>query len=709
MWLVVDMIATGLKSEFVEAPGRQVGLARVRNIGIMAHVDAGKTTLTERILFYTGVNYRMGEVHEGTATMDWMEQEQERGITITSAATTCFFEGHRVNIIDTPGHVDFTAEVERCLRVLDGAVAVFCGVGGVQPQSETVWRQARKYGIPVVAFVNKMDRTGADFMRVVGDMRNRLDTTPVPVQLPLYENEIFVGVIDLINEQAVLFGDADLGVAVRRTEVPASMKGAVARAREFLIECVAETDDVAMERFLADEEPSSTELYQAIRRATLAGEIVPVTCGSAFKNKGVQPLLGAVVAYLPSPVDIWDIKGVNPKTGVAVSRHVGDMQSFSALAFKVMNDAYVGKLVFFRVYSGTAERGMLAHNARTGKRERIGRLLQMHANHREDREKIFSGDIAAVLGLDDVTTGDTLYASDDPIMFESVKFPDPVISLAIEPKSSRERDKLQAALVQLAHEDPTFRVRTDNETGQTVLSGMGELHLDIIRDRLRREFAVDANVGRPQVAYRETVLGMGDSDIKFIRQAGGHGQYAHVVIRIVAQIKGYGLTIENKVTGGQIPKDFYAAVEMGIREAATGGVEGGYPLIDVHIEVLDGSYHRTDSSEMAFKVVGSMAFKDAARKAGVTLLEPVMTTEIRTPQEHVGDVIGDLSSRRGQVVEVDTQTDSARILGHVPLAALFGYATALRSLTRGRAVFVAEPSHFERVPQSIQDEILQKV
>ena len=696
------------KIEYKEDPSRQVPLRQVRNIGIMAHIDAGKTTLTERILYYTGVSHRIGEVHEGTATMDWMAQEQERGITITSAATTCFWKDYRVNIIDTPGHVDFTAEVERSLRVLDGAVAVFCAVGGVQSQSETVWRQAKKYNIPVMAFVNKMDRTGADFEDVVAQIRDKLNATAVPLQIPIGSEDNFQGVVDVVRRQAYIYDEDDLGAQYRTEAVPADMQEALEMAHEYLVECLAETDDAVMEKFLAEEELAEDELVEAIRRATVGGDIVPVTCGTAFKNKGVQPFLDCIVTYLPSPLDIWDINGIDPKTEESISRHVGDLQPFSALAFKVMSDPYVGKLVFFRVYSGKAEQAGRVLNPRTGNKERFGRLLQMHANSREERETIFSGDIAAATGFKDVTTGDTLCSLDDPIILESVSFPDPVISLAIEPKSSAERDKLFFALGELAQEDPTFRVRTDSETGQTVVSAMGELHLEIIRDRLLREFKVDANVGQPQVAYREGMTAGADGDGKFVRQTGGRGQYGHAIIRVEPQEEGHGVTVENKVVGGSIPKEYIKSVEDGIREAADNGVLAGFPVVDFHVDILDGTYHAVDSSEMAFKIAGSMAFKNAATKAKTVLLEPVMKIEVTAPEEHMGDVIGDLSGRRGRVAEVVTRPDVVTIMGNVPLSELFGYATDLRSLTRGRATFVAEPSHFEQVPQSIQDDILAK-
>ncbi len=693
--------------EYKEAPGRQVPLAQVRNIGIMAHIDAGKTTLSERFLFYTGINYRIGEVHEGTATMDWMEQEQERGITITSAATTCFWNDHRINIIDTPGHVDFTAEVERSLRVLDGAVAVFCAVGGVQPQSETVWRQAKKYGVPVMAFVNKMDRVGADFDNVVDDIRDKLNATVVPIQLPIGSEDLFDGVVDVIEGQSITFDQKDYGATMVRGEVPENMKEAAEVAREHIIECVAEFDDEIMEKFLNEVPVENEELHAALRRTTIGGHTVPVLCGTAFKNRGVQPVLDAVIKYLPSPIDIWDVTGRSPSDeNEIMTRHVGDSQPFAALAFKVMTDPYVGKLVFFRVYSGTAKQGMTVYNPRTRQKARLGRLLQMHANTREERDDIFSGDIAAAVGLKDVTTGDTICCMDDQIVLESVTFPDPVISLAVEPKTNSDRDKLMDALVQLAQEDPTFRVRSDEETGQTVISAMGELHLEIISDRLIREFRVEASLGKPQVAYREALEGEGDANERFVRQSGGRGQFGHVVMRIEPGESGAGVVVENKVTGGNIPKEYIPSVEKGIREAAENGVLAGYPLVDFKAEILDGSYHPVDSSEMAFKIAGSIAFKAAARKAGVMLMEPIMKLEVNGPEEHVGDIIADISGRRGQVGEVDTRGDAVTIRAQVPLAEIFGYATAIRSLTRGRATFIAEPSHFERVPQNIQNEVL---
>ena len=695
--------------DYVEAPGRQVPLERVRNLGIMAHIDAGKTTLTERILYYTGVNYHLGEVHEGTATMDWMIQEQERGITITSAATTCSWNDHRINIIDTPGHVDFTAEVERAPRVLDGAVAVFCAVAGVQPQSETVWRQARRYNIPVLAFVNKMDRTGADFDRVVTDIREKLNTNAVPVQLPFGAEETFAGVLDVLTRECVTFSGEDQGLTVSRRPAPEEWLPALDRARETLVECLAEVDERIMERFLDDQTPTEQELRDALRRCTISGEVVPVLCGSAFHNQGVQPLLDSIVAYLPSPLDIWDIRGVEPVGRHPLTRHVGDRQPFAALAFKLMGDPYMGQLVFFRVYSGTARKGMVVRNVRTGRDVRLGRLVQMHANHREDRDEIFSGDIAAALGLRNTVTGDTLCAPENPILLESVSFPEPVLAMAIEPRSAQERDRLTMALDQLAAEDPTFRVRSDPETGQTIVSGMGELHLDIIRDRLLREFSVDARVGRPRVAYRETVTAPARAETRFVRQTGGRGQYAHVVLEVAPLDNGAGLVVQNSLAGGRIPADFLPALEQGIREAAGTGVLAGYPLVDLEVTVRDGSHHPVDSTDIAFKIVGSMALREAATKAEPVLLEPLMAVEITTPGDHLGDVIADLSSRRGRITEVDSQQDATQVAAQIPLAELFGYATRLRSLSRGRAAFTAEPCRFEPVPQQLQTQLLETV
>ncbi len=688
-------------------PSRAVPIEQVRNIGIMAHIDAGKTTITERILYYTGVNYKVGEVHEGNATMDWMVQEQERGITITSAATTCFWQEHQINIIDTPGHVDFTAEVERSLRVLDGAVAVFCGVAGVQPQSETVWRQAKKYQVPVIAFINKMDRTGANFTAAVQSIRDKLRATAIPLQLPIGCEGDFSGVVDVISNRAYYY-QGELGTEVVEKDVPEAMQNDVHSARAHIIECLAEIDEEIMEMFLGDVRPTAEHLRQAVRRCVITATIVPVFCGTAFKNKGVQNLLDAVNDYLPCPSDVKAIEGFRLNSEERITRMVGDDEPFAALAFKLMIDPFVGKLVFFRVYSGVLRKGMRVFNPRTGKNERIGRILQMHANTREERDSVYSGDIAAAVGIKTITTGDTLSDIAHPIVLESMSFPDPVISIAIEPKTAAERDKLYEAVNQLAEEDPTFQMRTDPETGQSIISGMGELHLEIIRDRLLREFKVAANTGAPEVAYREAITKIATADSKFIRQTGGRGQYGHVIIAMEPRDTGHGITIDNKVTGGNIPKEYIRPVETGLREAATTGVLAGYPVVDLHIDILDGSYHAVDSSEIAFKIAASMAFKEAAKKAGLVLLEPIMKLEITTPEEHMGDVIGDVSSRRGYIVEVDAQPDFVRIHAQVPLSELFGYTTALRSLTRGRASNSMEPSHFEPLPEQLEKNVLKK-
>lgn len=695
---------------FHESPSRGTGLRNVRNIGIMAHIDAGKTTLSERILFYSGVNYKIGEVHEGTATMDWMEQERERGITITSAATTCFWNNHRINLIDTPGHVDFTAEVERSLRVLDGAVAVFCSVGKVQPQTETVWRQAQKYHVPVIAMVNKMDRTGADYWGVVEQIKFKLGATPVPLMIPIGKEAEFVGVIDVVENKAVYFDLDENGMQRRIVDVPAELQQQRDDAYRHAIECLAEVDDEVMEIFLADEIPGHDVVKAALRRATLAAKIVPVACGTAFKKKGVQCLLDMVVDYLPCPVDVWDINGTDPYSGEPKTRHVGDLQPFAALVFKIMTDPFVGKLYYFRVYSGVASQGMSVYNPRTGKRERLGRLLQMHANERKEIPDVYSGDIAAAVGLKNATTGDTICLEDDPIVLESMHFPEPVISIAVEPKSSSDRDKLFKGLGALADEDPTFQISSNEETGQTIISGMGELHLEIILDRLFREFKVEANTGAPQVAYREALCGAADSNMKFVRQSGGRGQYGHCIINLMPLERGAGVVIENKVVGGNIPKEYIKPIENGIREAAASGILAGYPLIDFKVEIIDGSYHPVDSSEMAFKIAGSMALKEAARKAGLMLLEPIMRVDLTTPDENMGDLIGDITSRRGSIVEINSDATACftRVQAQVPLSELFGYATAIRSLSRGRASYSMEPSHFERVPKSIQEKVVEK-
>jgi len=693
--------------DYKESPNRKTPIASTRNIGIMAHIDAGKTTLSERILYYTGRNHKLGEVHEGNATMDWMVQEQERGITITSAATTCYWKHCRINLIDTPGHVDFTAEVERSLRVLDGAVGVFCAVGGVQPQTETVWRQAKKYKVPTLAFVNKMDRTGANFFKVVDDMHKKLGVTAVPMVLPIGAEADFTGIVDVLNEKAYEFGGDD-GMVFTEIPVPADLVEMMKEKRSHLIECVAEVDEEIMEIFLNDQVPTVEQLKVGIRKAVIAGRLVPAYCGSAFKNKGVQFLLDAVVDYLPSPVDVWETKGMNPDTEEPMVRTAGDEKPFAALAFKIMSDPFVGRLVFFRVYSGVAVRGVTVFNPRTRKRERLGRLLLMHANHREECEEIFCGDIAAAVGFKNVTTGDTLCDENNQIVLESMHFPEPVISIAVEPKTSADRDKLYGALGALSDEDPTFTMKSDTETGQTIISGMGELHLEIIMDRLKREFNVDANAGQPEVAYREAILQPATADSKFVRQSGGRGQYGHCILNLEPKERGHGITIENKVVGGNIPKEYIKPIEQGIREAAQTGVLAGYPLIDFHVDIVDGSYHPVDSSEMAFKIAASMGLKDAAKKAGLTLLEPIMKVEITTPDENMGDIIGDISSRRGSIVEIETQESATRVLANIPLSELFGYATAIRSLSKGRASYTMEPSVFERVPEAIQKKIVEK-
>lgn len=687
--------------------GRQVPLERTRNIGIMAHIDAGKTTTTERILFYTGRVHKIGEVHDGAATMDWMVQEQERGITITSAATTCMWRDHRINIIDTPGHVDFTVEVERSLRVLDGAVAVFCSVGGVEPQSETVWRQADKYRVPRIAYVNKMDRTGADFFNVVNMMKERLGANPVPIQLPIGAEDSFVGVVDLVKEKAIIYVD-DLGTKSEETAIPEDMVELVAEYREKLLEAVAEHDEELMMKYLEGEEISVDELIKAIRKATIAVQITPVLAGSSFKNKGVQPLLDAIVDYLPSPVDIPDVKGQDPETGEEISRKPADDEKFSALAFKIMTDPYVGKLTFFRVYSGTMKSGSYVFNSTKGKKERIGRILQMHANHREEINEVFAGDIAAAVGLKFTTTGDTLCDEKAPIVLESMEFPEPVIDIAIEPKSKADQDKLAMALQKLAEEDPTFRMHTDHETGQTIISGMGELHLDIIVDRLVREFKVEANVGRPQVAYKETIKKAVKAEGKFIRQSGGRGQYGHCWIEIEPLERGAGYEFVNKIVGGVIPKEYIPAVDAGIREAMETGVLAGYPMLDIRVMLFDGSYHEVDSSEMAFKVASSMAFKEGAKKADPVLLEPIMKVEVIVPEEYMGDVMGDINSRRGRIESMDQRGNSRVVTAYVPLAEMFGYATDLRSRTQGRGQYTMQFARYEEAPKNVAEEIINK-
>jgi len=686
-------------------------LPQLRNIGIMAHIDAGKTTTTERILFYTGRVHRVGEVHDGAATMDWMEQEQERGITITSAATTCYWHrldtDYRINIIDTPGHVDFTAEVERSLRVLDGAVAVFCAVGGVEPQSETVWRQADRYTVPRIALVNKMDRIGANFGNVVEMMKDRLGANAYPVQYPLGEGELFTGVVDIVERKSIIYED-EMGSQFAESEIPSGLQDKVEELRQELLEAAIEHDDDLLEKYLSGEELTNDEFRHAIRAATIKGVLFPVFCGSAFKNKGVQALLDGVIDYLPSPVDVPAIQGHLPQHDETFeSREANDDAPFSALAFKIATDPYVGKLTFFRVYSGSLPSGSYVYNATKGKRERVGRILQMHANKREERDEVFAGDIAAAIGLKAVKTGDTLCLETDQIILEAMKFPEPVIAVAIEPKTRADQDKLGNGLGKLAEEDPTFRVHTDSETNQTIISGMGELHLEIIVDRLKREFDVEANVGRPQVAYRETIRSRAEKiEGKFVRQSGGRGQYGHVVINVEPGKPGTGFIFEDKVVGGSIPREYISSVEAGIRESLDSGVLAGYPIIDVKVELIDGSYHDVDSSEMAFKIAGSLAIKNGIKKAAPVLLEPVMDVEVVTPADYMGDIIGDLSARRGKVGGM-TERAGARVIGaSVPLGEMFGYSTTLRSLSQGRAVFTMQFAHYEEVPGSKVSEIM---
>jgi elongation factor G len=689
---------------------REYPLDKTRNIGIMAHIDAGKTTTTERILYYTGRIHRMGEVHEGSATMDFLPQERERGITITSAATTCFWREHRINIIDTPGHVDFTVEVERSLRVLDGAIALFCAVGGVEPQSETVWRQANKYRVPRIAFVNKMDRVGADFFNVVNMIRERLGANPVPIQLPMGQGELFTGIIDLIKMKAVVYKEETLGATWEEFEIPRELRDMAFEYRTKLLESVSEFDDTLLVKYLDGEEIKEEEIKSAIRKATLEFKIVPVLCGSAFKNKGIQRLLDAVVDYLPSPLDInnGQVVGHHPFKDDRVVRLVSDDEKFTALAFKIMTDPYVGKLTFIRIYSGTLKAGSYVYNSTQGKKERVGRILRMHANHREDVEEAYAGDIVALVGLKFTKTGDTLCSEDDPILLEKMEFPEPVISVAIEPKTRADQDKLGEALSKLMDEDPTFRVTVDEETGQTLISGMGELHLEIIVDRLRREFRVEANVGKPQVAYKETIRRKARAEGKFIRQTGGRGQYGHVWIEIEPN-RGKGYEFIDAIVGGVIPREFIPAVDQGIKEAMQNGIIAGYPVVDVKVTLFDGSYHEVDSSDLAFKIAASIAFKEAAKQADPVLLEPVMEVEVVTPEEYLGDVIGDLNSRRGKIEEINMRKDGQVVRALVPLAEMFGYATRLRSLTQGRAIYTMQFHHYEEVPQQIADMIIEKV
>lgn len=690
---------------------RQVSLEMTRNIGIMAHIDAGKTTTTERILFYTGINHKIGETHDGASTMDWMVQEQERGITITSAATTCFWEGsdhdkgkHRINIIDTPGHVDFTVEVERSLRVLDGSVTVLCAKGGVEPQSETVWRQADKYGVPRMVYVNKMDIMGADFYNVVGMMKDRLKCNAVPIQLPIGSEDTFKGIIDLVEMKADVYYD-DMGKDMKVEDIPEDMLELAEKYHSELIEHVVEQDEELLEKYLEGEEPSVEEIKKVIRKSTIENTMVPVTCGTSYRNKGVQKLLDAIIDYMPSPVDVPAIKGINPDTEEETERPSSDSEPFAALAFKIATDPYVGKLCFFRVYSGTLNAGSSVYNSTKGNNERIGRILQMHANHRQDIETVYAGDIAAAVGLKNTTTGDTLCDESHPVILESMEFPDPVIRVAIEPKTKAGQEKMGIALAKLAEEDPTFKAYTDEETGQTIIAGMGELHLEIIVDRLLREFKVEANIGKPQVAYKETIRATADVDEKYARQSGGKGQYGHVKIKVEPNpTKGYEFV--NAVVGGAIPKEYIPAVDQGIQGAMLSGVLANYNVVDVKVTLYDGSYHEVDSSEMAFKIAGSMAFKEAMRKADPVLLEPIMKVTVIVPEEYMGDVIGDLNSRRGLIQGMEAVTGAQRINAMVPLSQMFGYATDMRSKTQGRGQYVMEPSHYAEVPKNIAEEIM---
>ncbi|MDC8011526.1 elongation factor G [Tahibacter soli] len=693
---------------------RTTPIDRYRNFGIMAHIDAGKTTTTERILYYTGVNHKIGEVHEGAATMDWMEQEQERGITITSAATTCFWKGmdmsfpeHRFNIIDTPGHVDFTIEVERSLRVLDGAVFVLCAVGGVQPQSETVWRQANKYGVPRLAFVNKMDRTGADFKKVVGQLKSRLGANPVPMQVPIGAEENFEGVIDLVKMKAIYWDPDSQGTKFEYRDIPAHLADECKAAHNYLVESAAETSDALMDKYLGGEELTEAEIMSGIRAGTLATSLIPVFCGTAFKNKGVQAMLDAVIRYLPAPSDRPPVKGIDENEKEA-QRAAGDTEPFSALAFKIMTDPFVGSLSFFRVYSGTLNSGDTVYNPVKSKKERVGRILQMHANQRDEIKEVRAGDIAAAVGLKDVTTGDTLCSQDHVITLERMIFPEPVIAMAVEPKTKSDQEKMGMALSRLAQEDPSLRVRTDEESGQTIIAGMGELHLEIIVDRMKREFNVEANVGKPQVAYRETIRKMVKQDGKFVRQSGGRGQYGHVVLELHPQERGAGYVFENAIVGGVVPKEYIPAVDKGIQEAMQNGVLAGFPVVDIKIRVIDGSYHEVDSNEMAFKIAGSMGFKEGFHKANPVLLEPIMKVEVVTPEDYMGDVMGDLSRRRGILQGSDDSPSGKVINANVPLGEMFGYATSLRSMSQGRATFTMEFDHYAEAPNNIAEQVMKK-
>uniref|UniRef100_A0A832DI67 Elongation factor G n=1 Tax=Ignavibacterium album TaxID=591197 RepID=A0A832DI67_9BACT len=686
----------------------KVSIDKVRNIGIMAHIDAGKTTTTERILYYTGKTHRIGEVHDGAATMDWMEQEKERGITITSAATTCFWNNHQINIIDTPGHVDFTVEVERSLRVLDGAVALFCAVGGVEPQSETVWRQADKYGVPRIAFVNKMDRIGADFYHAVEMMRERLGANAIPINLPIGEGDMFVGVIDLIQYNARMYHEDSLGTTYDEIAIPKDLQELANKYRTHMLEAVSDVDDTLLEKYLEGKEITPEEIKTVLRRATIELKIVPVLCGSSFKNKGVQKLLDAVVDFLPSPADLKEIEAHHIGMNDVVKRKIDENEKFTALAFKIMNDPYVGKLTFFRVYSGTLSSGSYVFNSVSGKKERISRLLQMHANHREEISEVRAGDIAAAVGLKFTKTGDTLCSENDPVVLERMTFPEPVIQIAIEPKTKADQDKLSEALSKLSDEDPTFKVKVDEETGQTLISGMGELHLEIIVDRMKREFKVEANIGKPQVAYRETITTTVQAEGKFVKQSGGRGKYGHVWIELAPNEPGKGYEFINAIVGGVVPKEYIPAVSQGIQDAMKNGVIAGFPMVDIKAKLYDGSYHDVDSDEISFRVAGSMAFQAAARKANPVLLEPIMSVEVITPEEYLGDVMGDLNSRRGKIEGFSARKDAQVIKAFVPLSEMFGYATVLRSMTQGRALYTMQFDHYSEVPKSIAEEIAEK-
>ncbi|GBD87141.1 elongation factor G [bacterium BMS3Abin03] len=687
---------------------KKIEIDKVRNIGIMAHIDAGKTTTTERILYYTGKLHRLGEVHDGAATMDWMEQEKERGITITSAATTCFWNSHQINIIDTPGHVDFTVEVERSLRVLDGAVALFCAVGGVEPQSETVWRQADKYGVPRIAFVNKMDRTGADFFNAVKMMKERLGANAVPINLPIGEGDMFSGVIDLISFNARMYHDETFGATFDEIEIPQDLIELANKYRTEMLEAVSDVDDTLLEKYLDGKEISEEEIKNVLRRATIDLKIVPVLCGSAFKNKGVQKLLDSIIEFLPSPDSYKEIEAHHIGVNDVVFRKIDEKEKFTALAFKIMNDPYVGKLCFFRVYSGMLKSGSYIYNSVSGKKERIGRLLQMHANHREDITEVKAGDIAAAVGLKHTKTGDTLCSEEDPIILEKITFPEPVIQIAIEPKTKADQDKLSDALAKLSDEDPTFKVNVDDETGQTLISGMGELHLEILVERMKREFKVEANIGKPQVAYRETITETVNSEGKFIKQTGGRGKYGHVWIELSPNEQGKGYEFINAIVGGAVPREFIQPVSSGIQEAMRNGVIAGFPVVDIKAKLYDGSYHDVDSDELSFKVAGSIAFKEGARKAKPVLLEPIMEVEVVTPEEYLGDVMGDLNSRRGKIEGFSARKDAQVIKAHVPLSEMFGYATILRSMTQGRAIYTMQFEHYVEAPKSIAEEIAEK-